>query len=512
MRKGSRSTPGLYATGLFFGLASPAFAGSFTCSAPGDLQSAIFAAGGIPLTVSGTCTGGPFIISNPLAVMQAAPEGATINAQIEVFVPNVTIEGFTIDGMGLSPGTAGVIVLPGASLTLSGVTVQNFPGAGIEVALNASVSMSSGSITGNANSGVNVLSGGSASLGSVLNFAPNGVLNAGYASVHVSITSNSGDGITADTGATVVFSGGSITDNGGNGIHAKYGSSLSIGKNVGNGDGSTTTVSANTGIGIQLEQATLKADGITLSGNTGAPALQVLGGTANITSGTVSMGASTGAAAMLIDHGFVVLKNSNVTGPGNAATIATATGSSLILEQDSITANDPSDPTLLVTDGAALESLGTNTIENTATSGNINVITIANASTFKEVFGGLNLFNQGADTISGNGTVQMQSNIELGTGASTPSTWSGTISVQQNSTFRMDGGMNIAGGVNLLQGSNGFFNNANGGLNVVSGGVSCPFTNNSASHVAAPQKVILSAGGNTSAVTIGYASPDCLGF
>ncbi len=81
----------------------------------------------------------------------------------------------------------------------------------------------------------------------------------------------------------------------------------------------------------------------------------------------------------------------------------------------------------------------------------------------------------------------------------------------QNSAFRMDGGMAISGAVTLQQGSNGFFNNGAGGLNVVSGGVTCPWTTNAAAHVSAPQKVLLSPSG-PQAATIGTVSPDCLTF
>jgi hypothetical protein len=80
-----------------------------------------------------------------------------------------------------------------------------------------------------------------------------------------------------------------------------------------------------------------------------------------------------------------------------------------------------------------------------------------------------------ADTISGAGSVQVQSSMDLGQGlispGSTPSlvwTLSGsqTINVQQNSSFRLSGGTSISGGnVKIAQGSNGFFNTGAGGVN-----------------------------------------------
>ena len=78
------------------------------------------------------------------------------------------------------------------------------------------------------------------------------------------------------------------------------------------------------------------------------------------------------------------------------------------------------------------------------------------------------------DTITGNGSVQIESNMELGTGGTTPSSWTGIITVAQNSSLRMDGGITVTGAVKLTQASNGFFNISNGGQNIVTGGVSCP--------------------------------------
>ncbi len=71
------------------------------------------------------------------------------------------------------------------------------------------------------------------------------------------------------------------------------------------------------------------------------------------------------------------------------------------------------------------------------------------------------------------------STVDLGTGIqnSSPSiTWTtgaGSISVAQNSSLRLQGGVQINGAIVLGQGSNGFFVELAGGTNAVSGGVSC---------------------------------------
>jgi len=87
------------------------------------------------------------------------------------------------------------------------------------------------------------------------------------------------------------------------------------------------------------------------------------------------------------------------------------------------------------------------------------------------------------DTINGGGTVETQSTMDLGAGTvgGVPGlSWTGAITVQQNSSFRMSGGASVTGGVSLIQGSNGFFNKAAGGTN--SATVTCAGTGTS--HVA----------------------------
>ena len=128
-------------------------------------------------------------------------------------------------------------------------------------------------------------------------------------------------------------------------------------------------------------------------------------------------------------------------------------------------------------------------------------------------------YTAGQDAVFGGGTVQLQSTVDLGlgtVGGSTPSlawnTGSGAIAISQNSSFRLDGGATVTGKVKLSQGSNGFFNVANGGTNTVTGGVSCPFTAMPAAHVVAPNASALSP---TPDLAIGFLSAtanQCLPF
>ena len=97
-------------------------------------------------------------------------------------------------------------------------------------------------------------------------------------------------------------------------------------------------------------------------------------------------------------------------------------------------------------------------------------------------------YAQAADNAGGGGEVILQSTVDLGRGliAGSPSlswtTGSAGISVAQNSSFRLEGGVSIVGNVLLGQGSNGFFNRANGGTDNITG-VSCFFATVPASHV-----------------------------
>jgi hypothetical protein len=109
-------------------------------------------------------------------------------------------------------------------------------------------------------------------------------------------------------------------------------------------------------------------------------------------------------------------------------------------------------------------------------------------------------YGAGVDQIFGSGQVQLQSTVDLGigpTGGGAPNlTWNtgsgGSIAVAQNSSFRLEGGVSITGGVVLGQGSNGFFNTSAGGTNVVSVGVTCPFSAIPSAHVVAGNSSALS--------------------
>jgi hypothetical protein len=390
--------------------------------------------------------------------------------------------GVWINGGTITSNTeAGLLVNGGQALLGDGpngqagnpVTISS-NGTGITILAGGSATVVNGSIENNTNDGVDVTDRSS------IVFSTDG--GAGTA-----ITGNGGHGVLVAQGSNLTLGSGTVSNNGEYGIKLNYGSTGSIGSNITSGAaGTATQITGNGYGGVIGNLSTITIDGATITGNTGGPAVQADGGAAIIKTATLS---SVSGQPTILGYGAGLgLFSDTVNGPTNASTLVALAGSKVTLQSSIITANDPHDPTVLSADGSTLDSFGGNTICTgtlgggcTAAPGGI-AITVANDSTFRQV-SAANLFGQMApasDTIIGGGTVQVQSNMELGTGASVPSTWTGAITVQQNSSFRLDGGISISGGVSLIQGSNGFFNKSATGTNAVT--VTCAGTNSS--HVA----------------------------
>jgi hypothetical protein len=533
---------------VLIGGTSASLAQSVDCSTgPGALQTAINAlTANQTLTITGTCTLGPgagsFSISavSPVTLV-AGVSGATIEGQISVFMPRVTLSGLTIDGSGITlappPVPNGGVIANGnggAFVTITNCTIQNWSGNGVLVAAHAGVWINGGTITNNAGAGI-LVNGGTASLadapggtvGNPVTISSNGtgisILAGGGATVvNGSIENNTNDGVDVTDHSSIVFStdggagtaitgnvdgvgvlanqgshltlgSGNVSNNGGGGISVQNGSNASIGANVTGGTPGTLTQITGNGItgsnqagsGVGASGSTITITGATISGNLNGDnlkgaAVSLMGGTATIKNSSIS--SVSGLTAMSINVAELGLQGDTVTGPGNAPAMA-VTGSKVGLSASTIADNDAIDPTILAADGSTLDSSGGNTICAGTLSGPACTpaggvaITVANDSTFHQV---TNNGTSAADKITGAGTVQVQSNMELGTGAAAPSTWTGAITVQQNSSFRLDGGISISGGVTILQGSNGFFNKSATGTNAAT--VTCAGTNSS--HIA----------------------------
>jgi hypothetical protein len=428
-------------------------------SVPGAL--ATFFAGSVPVgttvEVDGNCVG-QVNITNTQVTIEQAGGGGTIYGVIFIAGSVVNIENITIDGTGEGepengPGVRIQGGSPGgptsflSAVSLIGVTVENFHDDGIGLGRGGTIDISGGAVTGNFECGMDLELG---------------------ASAQVSGTTFSGNGNDP-----------SDTEPGDQcGISVENGAVLTL---------SDATIESNNGPALWISQGGIVTDQ----------------GSALSSPGTVTQ------PVIVVRRGSFDVSGDTITGTGQSNVIFATPGATITLQGTTVTQSDANDATALIADGSTLLSLGGNTITNSASGGV--AVSVSNASTFRERNESAILFPLTADAITGAGSAQIESNIELGTGGSTPSGWTGAITVAQNSSVRMDGGITVTGAVTITQGSNGFFNTADGGQNIVTGGVGCPWTDTAASRVAGNAKVLLSSGG-ASAVTIGVTSPDCLGF
>jgi hypothetical protein len=195
-----------------------------------------------------------------------------------------------------------------------------------------------------------------------------------------------------------------------------------------------------------------------------------------------------GTSTLQIDSGV------SVTGASGTQAVALTGGSALLLQGSKIAAAGAG-PVIDATAGSVLALAGGNTICSGTLSGtnctaaNGTALEIDHVGSLVQVnatdFG----YTAAPETVSGAGAAVLQSTIDLGLGvvSSTPSiTWvtgSGVVSVAQNSSVRLNGGVTITGTLSIGQGSNGFFNRSKGSNAVTS--VLCPFTTVPAAHIVA---------------------------
>ena len=193
--------------------------------------------------------------------------------------------------------------------------------------------------------------------------------------------------------------------------------------------------------------------------------------------------------------------------------------SSIVLQDTTLTGPTSSGAMVEASASSTLVLAGGNNITTTTSGGT--VIEIDHSSSMLQLLGRQFGYANLQDNIAGAGLVQVQSSMDLGQGlyGSDPSLiWiagSGAngIQVQQNSSFRLSGGVSITGTVTIKQNSNGFLNLNNGGAvsnQTVSGGISCPFNTVPASHIASPTDVMPNVSMATSFGTA--VTPQCLPF
>lgn len=367
-----------------------------------------------------------------------------------------------------------------------------------DLTIDATTSMTNGSFAVHIFGPASVLINKSGAMGaaSIIEHAATGVGIAGPArvTIHNSTIQNTGSG----SGGAVSVSGPSLvrldgttiqSNTAGAAVGADQGSMIQI---VG---GSITQGASAAAPAIRLlnSSSAKVLGGATVTGPDVGPAVFAAQNSAVFVdpdSAISTSGASTaGPVIVAIRSSSAALDGATVTGAPFATndTILAALGSSVLLHGSTVTSEAFVAPTIQASANSSVVLAGGNTIEDTVSGF---ALQVDHSSSLFENDGTLFGFTGAADSITGDGIVQVESSMQLGTGGATPSTWTGNIKVRQNSAFLMGGGMTVTGFVHLEQASNGFFNTANGGTNTVSGAVSCPATmGNSASHVANPTQV-----------------------
>ena len=360
-------------------------------------------------------------------------------------------------------------------------------------------------------------------------------------------------------GAVVFLENAVVSGSATSGIFAENGSSIRLGTTDGNA-GNAVTIAGNgkngdacPGFGILLTQgstlesfaATIGGTGTANDGNSQNTCGQILlqsGSSARIAGTSITQfTASLPAVQALSGSSFLTTTNpvptattinSNVHGA-----ILLGAVSSAVLNASTISSTGTSVPTIEAAGSSTLTLGGGNTISNT-TGGGI-VFQIDHSSSLFQVPAHQFGFTDAVETVTGSASVQVQSSMDLGIGlvGGQPSiSWSvpagDCILVQQNSSFRMSGGVAIAGAapaactlnggavtstIIIQQESNAFFNVGRGGTDVISGGggVSCIFAGMPNAHVTGKANISPS---GAQPVMIGSwtqagsaTSPGCLG-
>ena len=496
-----------------------------------------------------TSNGSPFSVTNNGVTVDCTAGGGILKDQLFINADGVTVKGCIINGSSaLSGANTGVVINGTATATLVSNNINTWGADGVDVNRGGRLNIIGGNVnTGNTTGvAINVFGGAAASIGYDTNgnFASSpvqitsngtGVNIAGLARVSLvspDIFSNHLAGVSIQRNATLEVVNGLIENNLGDGIDIQDGATVVFDSNDLGGSGTATNISGNSGVGILMFGGTLDMDtanitgnhsdgiqmslgaianvdggtisanfggginassgsavklrNLTITGNSGGPPVSAILSTFDIKSTTLTAPGTLGLPALLAYRSSVELVTTTVNGPTNSDAVGALGGASMLLAHATLNSADANDAALQIADGSVVVSAGGNTIANTTP--NATAINVTNASTFHQQTSAIlgAFFPPAADTITGGGVVQMQSNMELGTGVSVPSTWTGGITVAQNSSFRMDGGMSISGIVTLSQGSNGFFNISAGGTNTVTGTVKC---NGSTSHVVGTNSV-----------------------
>jgi hypothetical protein len=453
------------------------------------------------ILINALCTQDVTIRTSGLTLANPSGASATLNVNDGV-VGQLELAGaanIVIDGLSLGPTptfsgeVANLYIHDGSAAAIKESQVVNSPLIGIEVARSSGVALSDTAVTGNGAS-----SSAPAQTGMGILIENNSTLILGNSSgtKPATIENNTGSGVVVDDASSVVVDAATISGNQMTQVTVLGASSgFMTGMTTSPGTvAPTTTITAPSGGTFQAVFAsgasTLDIEqGVVVTGNQTNAAILLEGSSLLLNASLISSGAGAAKPAKA---------QATISGTGNAV-IALASGNAICF--GTLTVATPPQCTLL-DEGFAIQ--------------------INHVSTLLQVGGSVLGFPVSADTVTGGGTVQLQSTVDLGisvNGMSTPSlnwtTGSEGVNVSQNSSFRLEGGVVITGQLQLAQGSNAFFNHSQNPLeNTVSAGVSCSFTSIPASHVSISGASLTPAISPPLATNMASAttSPQCLAF
>ena len=448
-------------------------------------------AAGDTIEIDGTtnnafCLGDVFVNTSGLTFKNHTGTDGVIPADVidgmfEVAGARITIDGILLLCPGCSASTAnttglsafdedGALLLhDGAAVVLENVVVADSPTSGIYLTGNSAITVLGSTIAGNGQnpSGVPFSSG----------------IFAGDAS---SVRLGNPDG---SSGVTVAGNGKNGGGCPGFGIVLTQSSALqSFNATIGGAGTTNDGSSQNTCGQLLLESgSSARIEGNTITQTTaGSPAIQALASSSFIT-------AENAASA------FTSISS------GNNGAVLLGAASSAVLNESTIISTGTSVATVEASGNSTATLAGGNIVSNS--SGGGIVFQIDHSSSLVQIAAHQFGFTDAPDEVSGSAFIQVQSSADVGIGLITgvPSlSWTVSsgdcILIQQNSSFRLSGGVAIAGApaaacslnggtvtttIAIQQESNAFFNLGHGGALAISGGggVSCIFTTFPNAHV-----------------------------
>lgn len=266
-------------------------------------------AAGASLTICDCGMGGTITVSgiqNP-----NKPNGA-----IEVNGGTLTLESGSISGN----TTRGVYVSGGGTFTMSGGTISDNESSGVYVTgINSKFTMTGGTVSGNKSSGVYVTGGTFEMTGGTI--SGNSGSSSNNANVYL-------------FGGSFTMSDGTISGSTGNGVYVRDNASVTM---------SGGTISGNDDRGVSVVSGSFTMSGGAISDNTESGGVSVSGGTFTMSGGAISGNTSktdSGGGVKLSGGSFTMSGNAQITGNTAGSSTAAHSGGGVSVSDGSFTMSD----------------------------------------------------------------------------------------------------------------------------------------------------------------------------